>query len=64
MTANIKSMRNIRILMMLALLTFIAVILYMTVDVRFDSRKLLQFSMKIRAPKVVAMLIVAVCICA
>lgn len=62
MTADIKSIRNIRILMMLALLVVIAVVLYMTVDVRFDNPKLLRFSMKIRAPRIVAMLIVAVCI--
>lgn len=61
-TTDPKNMRNVRILMILMLLTVIAVILYIMADVRFDNRKLLQFSMKFRIPKVAAMLIVAVCI--
>lgn len=57
-----KYRKNIRILIILGLLAIIAVVLYMTVNVRFDNPKLFRFSMNIRAPKVVAMLIVAVCI--
>lgn len=62
LSVTAKYRRNSRILMILALLAIIAVVLYMTVNVRFDSPRLFQFSMKIRAPKVVAMLIVAICI--
>lgn len=59
-TAKYKA--NIRKLVILGGIVLLAVILYMTVNVRFDNPKLLQYSMKTRAPKVVAMLLVAVCI--
>lgn len=50
------------ILILLAALTLSAIALYMTIGVRFDNPKLFQYSMKIRAPKVIAMSVVAVCI--
>lgn len=53
---------NVRKLAILGVLVIIAVVLYMTVNVRFDNPKLLQYSMKIRTPKVIAMLVVAICI--
>jgi len=51
-----------RKLIVLGVLAFLAVILYMKVNVRFDNPKFFQFAMKIRAPRVAAMLIVAICI--
>jgi iron complex transport system permease protein len=40
----------------------LAIILYMTVNVRFDNPRLFQYSMRIRSTKVVVMMIVAFCI--
>ena len=43
----------------LAVLVLAAAVLYMTVDVNFANDKLLRYSMKIRTPKLIAMLITA-----
>ena len=51
--------RNVRKLIVLAVLTIIAVSLFMTWDVNFSNPKFLKFSMKLRTPKVLAMLLAA-----
>jgi iron complex transport system permease protein len=53
---------NIHKLLAIAVLAVGAIILYMTINVRFDNPKLLRYSMSIRAPKVIVMLLVAFCI--
>lgn len=57
-----KSRGNRRKLVLLGVLAILAVALYMTVNVRFDNQKLLEYSMRIRIPKVIVMLIVSFCI--
>ncbi len=56
MTAKQK---NIRKLIVLCALTLLAVVAYMTVELNFSSPKFLAFSMKIRTPKLLAMLVAA-----
>lgn len=56
MTAKQK---NLRKLIVLAALTLLAVIAYMTVELNFSNPKFLAFSMKIRTPKLLAMLVAA-----
>lgn len=56
MTAKQK---NARKLLLLALFALIAVALYMLVDVRLDKPKLFRYAMKIRTPKMLAMVITA-----
>lgn len=56
MTAKRK---NTRKLMALCALTLLAVIAYMTVELNFSNSKFLAFSMKIRTPKLLAMLVAA-----
>lgn len=51
--------RNIRKLVVLGILVLAAVIAYMTIEVNFANPKFFKFSMKIRAPKLFAMLIAA-----
>lgn len=51
--------RNVRKLIILAVLMLLAVVFFMTVDVNFTNPKFFQFSMKIRTPKLLAMLIAA-----
>ncbi len=50
---------NIRKLVILAVLMGLAVVLYMTLDVNFTNPKFFRFSMKIRTPKLLAMLVAA-----
>lgn len=50
---------NMRKLIMMVVLALIAVALYMSVDVNFGSEKLFLYAMKIRTPKLIAMLITA-----
>ena len=50
---------NMRKLVILAVLVLIAAVLYMVVDVSFDNQKLLVYSMRIRVPKLIVMLITA-----
>lgn len=56
MTAKQK---NLRKLIVLAAFTLLAVVAYMTVELNFSSPKFLAFSMKIRTPKLLAMLVAA-----
>lgn len=56
---NTAYRKNVRKLLVLTVLMIIAVVLYMTIDVNFANPKFLQFSMKIRAPKLLAMLVAA-----
>ncbi len=56
MTAKQK---NTRKLIVLCALTLLAVVAYMTVELNFSSPKFLAFSMKIRTPKLLAMLVAA-----
>lgn len=56
MTAKQKNNRK---LIVLAALTLLAVIAYMTVELNFSNPKFLAFSMKIRTPKLLAMLVAA-----
>lgn len=51
--------RNTRKLLMMIALALVAVALYMLVDVRFDKPKLFRYAMKIRTPKVLAMIVTA-----
>ncbi|MCD8076049.1 MAG: iron chelate uptake ABC transporter family permease subunit [Lachnospiraceae bacterium] len=50
---------NTRKLVILAVLVLLAAILYMTIGVKFANPKLFRYSMKIRTPKLAAMLITA-----
>ncbi|MBE5962616.1 MAG: CRISPR-associated protein Cas5 [Lachnospiraceae bacterium] len=50
---------NKRKLLIMGGLVLIVAILYMTIGVNFQNQRLLQYSMKIRAPKLIAMLITA-----
>lgn len=50
---------NRRKLMIMAIITIIAAILYMVMDVNFSNQRLFLFAMKIRTPKLIAMLITA-----
>lgn len=51
--------KNVRKLAIMAVITVIAVVLFMIWDVNFTNPKFLAFSMKIRTPKLLAMLIAA-----
>ena len=51
--------RNIRKLMVMAIIMLVCVALYLIWDVNFSNPKFLKFSMKIRSPKLLAMLIAA-----
>lgn len=57
MTAAYK--RNVRKLVILAVLVVIAVAFYMTFNVNFANSKFLKFSMKIRTPRLFAVLVAA-----
>lgn len=59
---SVKGRRNAYRLIALAILAALAVILYLTVNVRFNNPRLLQYALSLRVPKVLAMLIVAFCI--
>ena len=50
---------NVRKLVILAVLMVLAVVLYMVIDVNFANPKFLKFSMKIRTPKLLDMLVAA-----
>lgn len=54
--------RNQRNLMVLFAIVAVAIVLYMTFDVKFDNQKLMQYALSIRTPKVLAMIIAAVSI--
>ncbi len=51
--------RNVRKLMVMAVIMLVCVALYLIWDVNFSNPKFLKFSMKIRSPKLLAMLIAA-----
>ena len=57
-----KQKSNLHKLTIIALLAVLALILYMTVNVRFDNPRLLEYSLHIRATKIVVILLVAICI--
>lgn len=50
---------NLKKLTVLAVLVLLAAVAYMLVSVQFDNPKLLQYALRIRAPKLIAMLITA-----
>ena len=50
---------NTRKLVIMSVLVLAAAVLYMVVDVNFANEKLLAYSMKIRTPKLIVMLITA-----
>ena len=50
---------NHKKLIIILLLVILACALYMTVGVKFGNRKLVEYSMKIRTPKLIAMIITA-----
>lgn len=50
---------NVRKLVLMAVLTLLAMLLYMLVNVNFGNEKLFLYAMKIRTPKLIAMLIAA-----
>ena len=50
---------NLRKLLFLAVLAALAAAMYMTVEVNFENARLLHYALKIRAPKLTAMLIAA-----
>jgi len=58
----VKRKSNVRRLIALAVMAFLTVVLYMTLNVRFDNPKLFEYAMRIRTPKVITMLLVASCI--
>ncbi len=51
--------KNVRRLVALSVLTLLAAVLYLFVDVHFSNEKLFWYAMKIRTPKLVVMLITA-----
>ncbi len=51
--------RNVRKLVILAALVILSVVFFLTFDVNFSNPKFMQFSMKIRTPKLLAMLVAA-----
>lgn len=51
--------KNVRKLIVLTILALLAIAAYMTIDVNFSNPKFFRFSMKIRAPKLAAMVIAA-----
>lgn len=51
--------KNVRKLVIMAAVMLLCVVLYLVWDVKFSNPKFLQFSMKIRTPKLLAMLIAA-----
>jgi len=57
-----KRKRNTYKFVILIAIAILSVVLYMTVGVRFDNPRLLQYAMRLRIPKVIVMLIVAFCI--
>lgn len=57
-----KQKSNLRKLAILAGLTILAIILYMTVNMCFDNPKLFKYALHLRIPKVIVMLLVAFCI--
>ena len=54
--------RNAAALFVLGALVVLSVIAYMTVELNFSNERLLRFAMKLRAPKLFAMLIAAIAI--
>ena len=60
MTAKERSM--LRKLIGLTALAVAAAILYMTVNVRFDDPRLLSYALRLRAPKLISILLVGFCI--
>lgn len=50
---------NHKKLIIILLLVILVCVLYMTVGVKFGNRKLVEYSMKIRTPKLIAMIITA-----
>lgn len=51
--------KNVRKLVIMSMIMLVCVALYLTWDVNFTNPKFLQFSMKIRTPKLLAMLVAA-----
>lgn len=56
------SRSNRKKFLMLGIVSLLAIILYMTINVRFDHPALFAYAMKLRSTKVVVMLLVAFCI--
>ena len=56
--------RNAAALFVLGALVALAIIAYMTVELNFSNERLLRFAMKLRTPKLFAMLIAAIAIVA
>ena len=61
MNACIKR-RNTAALFVLGALVALAIIAYMTVELNFSNERLLRFAMKLRTPKLFAMLIATIAI--
>lgn len=59
-----KTHKNHLRLLILLLLVLLACVGYMTVGVHFENQKLFAYAMRIRTPKLIAMLITAFAICA
>ena len=51
--------RNRKKMIVMFVLFILAAALYMTVGVKFENQKLFEYSMKIRTPKLIAMMITA-----
>lgn len=51
--------KNIRSLLILSCLAIVVCVLYMTIGLRFGNEKLVNYALKIRTPKLIAMIIVA-----
>jgi len=59
-TAKYKS--SVRMLVIMGVLVLACIAAYLFINVRFDNPKFFWYSMKLRIPKIIAMLIVAICI--
>lgn len=57
-----KNRSNCKKFLILGIVALFAIILYMTINVRFDHATLLAYAMKLRSTKVLVMLLVAFCI--
>lgn len=56
---NVAYRTNMRKLMIMLFIVLAAAVIYMVVDVNFENQKLLSYSMKIRTPKLIVMIITA-----
>lgn len=56
---NVTYRSNMKKLVIMSLIVLVAAVIYMVADVNFENQKLLSYSMKIRTPKLIVMVITA-----